>query len=63
VSIVSPDADQRNPARMTQQDSSSTGESQIKTRAFQAVYLVSAGVATIGWTWLLGYCALTLFGY
>jgi hypothetical protein len=48
---------------MTQQDSNSTGESQMRTKAFQAVYLVSAGVATIGWAWLLGYCALSMLGY
>jgi hypothetical protein len=53
----------RNPADMTQQDSSSTGESKMRTKAFQAVYLVSAGAATIGWAWLLGYCTLSIFGY
>ena len=61
--MVSHGADQRNPTDMTTQNSTSPGEKQMRTRAFQAAYLVSAGIATIGWTWLLAYCALTLFGY
>jgi hypothetical protein len=47
---------------MTTQDST-TGERQMWTKAFHAVYLVSIGVATIGWTWFLGYGVLTLLGY
>jgi hypothetical protein len=49
-------------AGMTTRDST-TGEGQMWTKAFHAVYLVSAGVATIGWTWFLGYGVLTLLGY
>ena len=48
---------------MTTQDSSYTVERNIRTKAFQATYLLAAVVATIGWTWILGYVALALLGY
>jgi hypothetical protein len=54
---------QRDQPDMTTQDSSYTVERNIRTKAFQATYLLAAAVATIGWTWMLGYVALALLGY
>jgi hypothetical protein len=48
---------------MTTQESSAASPRQIRTKAFQATYLLAAGVATIGWAWFLIRCALALFGY
>jgi hypothetical protein len=48
---------------MTTQDASPDGESQIRTKAFHAAYIVAAVVASLGWAWALGYLALVLLGY
>jgi hypothetical protein len=48
---------------MTAQDTPNIGEPAIWTKAFHAAYIVAAVVATLGWTWLLGYFAMALLGY
>jgi hypothetical protein len=48
---------------MTAQDTPNIGERAIWTKAFHAAYIVAAVVASLGWTWLLGYFALALLGY
>jgi hypothetical protein len=54
---------QRSQPDMAQPDSAAVGASRIRTKAFQAAYLLAAGIATIGWAWLIGRCVLALFGY
>ena len=52
-----------NPAAMTTHETTPGRARPIWTMALPVAYLILAVVATIGWAWFLGRCALLLFGY